>query len=333
MRLPKLLISLLFMAFVNQVAQAQDYTVSAFNAATYTPLANPTLITNTWDENLFTSENLGISMKLAGMDFSFDGSQQNGMLMFGAGVIAAGSTSDSIDFDFDGFFMKGTKSKTSSAMNYEIDGTSPNRIIKFEWKNAGLSYGDTSDYVNFQMWLYEATSNCEARFGASSIKNISNAFGAGVPGPNIGLFFASLKKKDNNKILKSYYLSGSLINPKLNTTNTAVSLNGMPTNGTVYTFVYGGTSGIDPVSVAQTSVSIYPNPATSMATIQLNLHNAADVNVCLNDITGKTIGTVFHGNIVGQREIFLNTSGLPKGMYILRITGEGMAETRRLIVQ
>jgi hypothetical protein len=138
------------------ISYGQNYTVTTSLNNTYTPLEHPTLITNQWDQNLFLSQDIGVSLKFADLNFYFNG--QNGMFMFGAGVLAADAPSDSVAIDFDGLFVPGLISKTGSAMNYEINGTAPNRIIKFEWKNAGLINADTGNFVNFQMWMYESMS-------------------------------------------------------------------------------------------------------------------------------------------------------------------------------
>ena len=61
-------------------------------------------------------------------------------------------------------------------------------------------------------------------------------------------------------------------------------------------------------------IEIYPNPAENYTTISSSKDQILDVNVY--DVTGKLL-QIIHAN-VGQNTVRLNTSELPKGVYVIR---------------
>jgi len=325
-------ISLPGILLISSSLYAQTYTESSAFGKTYTPLSNPTLITNSWKDSLFLQGNIHATFNWFGQSWPFDGQGDDGILLFGAGTLAGGSPTDSTDFDFDGFFTA-LQSKSNSEMNYEIDGTTPNRIIKFEWKNTGLAYGDTSDYVNFQMWLYEDAAY-EVHFGASSVKDPNVAFGNGKSGPPIGLFFASTKTKDNNKILKAFYLTGNPSSPTLNPSADYDGLSGMPANGTVYTFNYTANSGINIFSDNHSGISIFPDPAKGNITISYKPATECMLQIDILDLNGKSVSTVYNGLVSKDIQNFqVQTADYPKGIYLVRVLSGMTVETRKLIIQ
>jgi len=338
MQLLKLTIILLF-AFCATIANvySQNYTVSTTTENSYVPLPNPTVILTNWDTSLFIDQDIAVNnFNFANMTFNFNGQYPNGMLMFGAGVLAGGAASDSVDFDFDGFFvdLQSAKSPSNqSAMEYEVDGTAPNRILKFEWKNAKLTYGDTSDYVNFQEWLYEGTSAFEAHFGPSYIKNPAKDFGPGLFGPHIGIFFASTKAADNNKILKSWYLNGDPSKPTVVKQSFSAEINGMPKNGTVYTFSDISSGINNELESPKFSTNIFPNPASSIINIEYANTSFGSFKIDIIDVTGKTVSKIYDGICQPNQSFIFNSSTLSKGVYFIKFTSEQAIETRKLIVE
>jgi len=326
------LVLLASILFISKPSSAQVYTETSTFGNTYIPLSDPTLIANTWNDSLFLQGNIHTTFNWFGQTWPFDGAGNDGILLFGAGTLAGGSSTDSIDFDFDGFFTS-LKSKSNSAMDFEIDGSTPNRIIKFDWKNAGLTYGDTSDYVNFQMWLYE-NATYEVHFGKSSVKDPNVAFGKGLSGPPIGLFIASTKKADNNKILKAFYLTGNPSNPTLNPSLDYNGLTGMPANGTTYTFNCTVNAGIKDEIAILPEMSIYPNPTAGFTTVSYNTPETSSLSIQILDITGKCINSVYNGlTAKGVQKLELNLSEYPKGLYFVKIQSGTSIETRKLIIE
>jgi hypothetical protein len=74
------------------------------------------------------------------------------------------------------------------------------------------------------------------------------------------------------------------------------------------------------------SLRIYPNPTSS--TLYLELNSNQTVNYTLQNLNGQSL---IEGRFVGSTQI--NTGNLPNGIYFLHLQGEGILETRKIVVQ
>ena len=59
---------------------------------------------------------------------------------------------------------------SESDVFYKLTGEPGSRIFKLEWKNVGFyreiaEQGTANNYTNFQLWIYEGSSDIEVRFG------------------------------------------------------------------------------------------------------------------------------------------------------------------------
>jgi hypothetical protein len=80
-------------------------------------------------------------------------------------------------------------------------------------------------------------------------------------------------------------------------------------------------------------VKIYPNPATSQATISLNLVNESSIQLSVSDAAGKVISTKNYGKMTGNWDINLNTNNLNAGIYLIQLEINGAIVTKRLIIE
>jgi len=80
--------------------------------------------------------------------------------------------------------------------------------------------------------------------------------------------------------------------------------------------------------------SVYPNPARSVATVDLAVQQAQDVSVEVFDLLGRRLETVFTGRMSANRthSIPVTIRSLPSGVYFLHVKGESFTESRRLMV-
>jgi hypothetical protein len=78
----------------------------------------------------------------------------------------------------------------------------------------------------------------------------------------------------------------------------------------------------------------YPNPAASSARIDLAVADAQTVRVDLYDTLGRRVGTLHDGPVAARvvLPVALDTGALATGTYVLRVTGETFADTRRVTV-
>ncbi len=105
--------------------------------------------------------------------------------------------------------------------SYEVNGISPNRILKIEWKHQGLTgSAANNDSISYQMWLYETSNIIEWHFGPNAW--YTGSFGS--TNPLVMILYGS-----------SYYdIMGSVNTPTLVNCGPSCHLNGLPANGKIY---------------------------------------------------------------------------------------------------
>ncbi|MEJ7828798.1 MAG: glycosyl hydrolase [Segetibacter sp.] len=81
------------------------------------------------------------------------------------------------------------------------------------------------------------------------------------------------------------------------------------------------------------TVKVYPNPSTRNLGIVLSNYEGKKVSVSIADISGKIISTESIQTNNGPRFYKLNTSRTMKGHYILHVTGEGLQQSIKVIMQ
>lgn len=94
-----------------------------------------------------------------------------------------------------------------------------------------------------------------------------------------------------------------------------------------------GTVGIDEVENNDASFSVYPNPASTHAIVEVNLPSAADVAIRLLDMSGKEVSSRNFGSLESSSAIQLTTEGLQSGVYLVEVSVNNQRMTKRLIVE
>jgi hypothetical protein len=128
------------------------------------------------------------------------------------------------------------------------------------------------------------------------------------------------------------------------TTNAGVTI-GQPVTGTSSNSTmraeYGfwtsvnSVSGVSQTGNMQLDIAVWPNPASSIATVNITLASASNLDVQLFDINGKEVRHIFSGAVSsGVRSMEIDLSGLASGTYILaaRIPGQ-IVESRVSVIQ
>lgn len=219
-------------------------------------------------------------------------------------------------------------SQSLSPLSYELSGEPGNRVLKIEWKNVGFGFeydaiNTLNDYVNFQLWLYEASGNIELHFGPLSIIHPEFAY-IDVSGPSVALI-PEYNYDEDTLSSSSLWLQGNPENPVMVQTAEFISLEGNIPPNTVYQFknlTVGGN--INPLN----SAVVYPNPASDYLTIRLEkkLNSLAEISIC--DINGRIVyQTAQNSNQTG--EVQVPVTELKNGIYQVVIRqGEGVSNTR-----
>lgn len=300
---------------------------------TYSDLSGSTSLTNgnTWDDDQFTIP--------LGFNFTYFDSTISTMYIedYGLGAYLVTDPSetgiipmlipygaDITDRGWDD--LTGPSSGGLSPISYLLTGTTGSRILKVEWKNVGFyddidDNGISTDFTNFQLWLYEGTNNIEIHFGPNSITQPALSY-SGETGSSVELitgFDFALDEYGANTIT----LEGIPTAPTVKVINTFDSLeflNGTIPNGTIYKFTKtGGTVGVKENNAVQ--AQIYPNPALSLITITSD--NESINSVVITDVNGRIV-TEIPSNFQS-----IDVSGLDSGIYFAQInTYEGSVVKR-----
>jgi hypothetical protein len=100
-------------------------------------------------------------------------------------------------------------------------------------------------------------------------------------------------------------------------------------------YVAGPNAGIEETAMEQVDATfkIYPNPATTVAAISIDLKKEANVVLTMKDISGKEIATRNYGSMNGSSVIEWNTAGLGAGIYLVELTVNNEKMVKRLVIQ
>lgn len=78
---------------------------------------------------------------------------------------------------------------------------------------------------------------------------------------------------------------------------------------------------------------ITPNPFTAGPAIFINTDKKQRLSIYITDMSGRVLSTVSGTYEAGTTELSLSTGNLPRGVYLLRVAGEGITETQKIIKQ
>ncbi len=206
-----------------------------------------------------------------------------------------------------------------SQLNYKVDGTAGNRILKIECKEVGsvrelaTNTNILANHISFQAWFYEGTHMIEFRYGPSVFPSSTTFYGSNNGVANTGPMVGIYTETQNDWI--ECWLFGPVNSPSL--VNSAQFMLGTPSNGTIYRF--------NPVSTPTSSVGerqlssllkVFPNPTTDLLQLQLQ-NNQSQALVLLYDLGGREVKRVSMSEMQQQLDI----SDLAAGMYTLRMQG------------
>lgn len=77
----------------------------------------------------------------------------------------------------------------------------------------------------------------------------------------------------------------------------------------------------------------YPNPFSSEITLSYSLPKAGEVTIQLTDLAGRSIQLISHNAAEGLNTERINVASLPKGMYIAKLSSEGITSKGIILVK
>lgn len=264
-----------------------------------------------WDDPAYAIP-LGFNLDIGGLSYNkiyFPADGLGGILStfpameFGKTALIVPIAQDLID-------LGETIGTSLSPISYLIDGTAGNRIVKIEWKNAGF-WDDTtvSDFIDFQVWIYEGTNVIEYRYGPNQVNNPSESYEM-EDGPVVAM--APLVDNDAQMFVQpALFLTGNPVNPTVTVLNgndfPLGSLVGSIPEGTVYRFIPKPLSTDD---FAKDTFQIFPNPSSDYLNIKTSIGEYEFV--IYNSLGQKMDAALSDGK--------LNISILANGFYFLKLS-------------
>lgn len=311
-------------------AEVNSYQNNTVTNSFYTPLVGATDITNgdIWDD-----EEYMLTMP-AGSNFTFAGTpitevtvESNGLVLLNSdfNLMLVPYFADLIDrADFT------TDSLGSSPILFEIAGAAGSQVMTVEWANAGFFSGDSLDYVNFQVKLFETTEIVEFHYGTSSVVSISDAFD-GESGPAVGI----VSYNDiTEEITGGTSLIGdpnfpSYIQPQ---PVDLTFLTGLPTDGLMYDWT------VIPASSQQTpyeiqSMTVSPTIVDgNIVTLNIDLAQSLEATLVISNQLGQIISSEQVSLEAGTQIFEISTLGLAAGTYQVSIIDSGASLSSRFII-
>jgi hypothetical protein len=295
---------LLFIGY-NLSAQTVAYQF-ATSSQEYLTLQNSIPITHEWapwNRNSIFSIPVGFSFRFCDSVFDTVRISWGSSLYFGNGPLSdnhclAGFSGAITDL----FWIVPGATESLSPVSFENAGIPGSRILKIQWANTGFISGSVTDFINFQIWLYEGSNAIEVHFGPQHITASFVYEGIDETGPVIGFLIPSESEY--------VYLYGNAGNPTLGYPPLGFKgMEGTPSAGVVLGFI----PLINSVPVA------LPDQFTFFHLQQQHkffLKNAGTVTqITLTDCSGKTV-TDFHFAHPAA-DIQINYHPPPAGMYFV----------------
>ncbi|MFK8057226.1 MAG: T9SS type A sorting domain-containing protein [Saprospiraceae bacterium] len=331
----------LFLTFFGAmvIAHAQSYSLTT-STGSYTELVGSTSLNGdmTWDDPEFPIP--------IGFDFTYYGQTVDTMFMSAAGLggflspmednrgtfsllVAYGA--DIIDRGWD-FVEDDVTTGSLSTISYELQGAAGSQVLKIEWKNVGF-YDEleddsvSSDFTNFQVWLYEGSNQVEVHYGPNSITQPALSYQ-----DQSGSFVAFFEAVDfGNEVLvgEAFALDGDPTAPQLvelTSIDTMFYLDGPIPDGTIYAF----TKDVSSVSKNQQlpGFSLTPNPANDFFTISLSGDKAnQDGQLEIVNVSGQTVNET---RFTGQE---IDISALSPGVYFVHLRIANRVGVKKLVVR
>ncbi len=87
-----------------------------------------------------------------------------------------------------------------------------------------------------------------------------------------------------------------------------------------------------PVNVVETGFLMFPNPANTEVTLDVDMDAERQVRVSIMDITGRIVSTNSYDLYKEQSRVTMDVSALPSGMYVVRVENGKMIGTQKLTI-
>ena len=93
------------------------------------------------------------------------------------------------------------------------------------------------------------------------------------------------------------------------------------------------TTSVKEVNNSLSSFRLFPNPTSDELHISFDTQNAAETNIYITDLVGKTVGTIDNASVTtGKNDIIYNTGSMASGLYLVHLNCNGVTMTQKVTV-
>jgi hypothetical protein len=181
------------------------------------------------------------------------------------------------------------ESETRSPVSIKTMGNPGSRITIIEYNNIGLYFDPIeTDFVSFQLWLYEGLNTVEYHYGDRLVKSPADVFE--FDGPIVGFLCQNVEDGSFSALT----LAGDPLNPQLvffndePTEEDPIWLDAVPPSGTVYRF---NDQKVSVRNHADLSIefAVRPNPFSNQITLKANASLPTNTEFLLFNAEGKLV--------------------------------------------
>lgn len=95
----------------------------------------------------------------------------------------------------------------------------------------------------------------------------------------------------------------------------------------------GSTVGVKEVKGTLSNLSLFPNPVNDVLQINLSLSQAHSITIEMLDVSGKVIYIKTKNAAFGELNEKVDVKNFPKGTYLIKINGENVSETKKIVIE
>ncbi len=98
--------------------------------------------------------------------------------------------------------------------------------------------------------------------------------------------------------------------------------------------VTGSSVGLEEFNGLSLISEVYPNPASAITVIRLDLPSKAPVNLTLQDMLGRTVSEIYNGTLVqGKHKFFMDAANYTAGSYTITVTSGNQRFSQKLMIR
>jgi hypothetical protein len=79
-------------------------------------------------------------------------------------------------------------------------------------------------------------------------------------------------------------------------------------------------------------MNMFPNPSNGMLNFTFDAKEPGRVTIDITDLSGRIVKEIYNDNVSGKQTITANLNELSNGMYVARVTSNGVTNGSRIVL-